>query len=177
MLNVTEGRNELAKYFKGRGAEIGVEQGAYSEVICKANPETTLYCVDAWRAYKGYRDHTRQSKLDGFYETTIARLKPYNATIIRKFSMDAVDDFPDQSLDFVYIDANHSYENVITDIYFWSAKVKKGGLIAGHDYIRRKGQDEFYGVVDAVNEYLKGYPSPLFIFRGDEVPSWLFINV
>jgi glycosyltransferase involved in cell wall biosynthesis len=49
--------------------------------------------------------------------------------------MQAVTDFADESLDFVYIDGNHQLKYVVEDIVEWTKKIKKGGIIAGHDYI------------------------------------------
>jgi len=163
-------RNELAKLFTGVGVEIGVERGHFAKVIGEYSSK--LYLVDPWKAYKGYREHVSQDKLDGFFEETKERLKNLNVEIIRKFSLEAVNDFEDESLDFVYIDSNHSYENVKADIEAWRKKVKKGGIVAGHDYKRFKGQAHMYGVVEAVNE-LK---DEVTIWRGDKSPSWNFIK-
>ena len=114
------GRNQLAELFAElgfiEGAEIGVESGAYSEVLCKANPKLHLNCIDAWITYKGYRDYTRPETIAGFYENAQKTLSQYNTTLIRKFSMDAVKDFKDESLDFVYIDGNHTFQFVTNDI-------------------------------------------------------------
>ena len=49
-------------------------------------------------------------------------------------SMEAVDQYKDESLDFVFIDGNHSYEFVFNDIKYWLPKVKIGAVLAGHDY-------------------------------------------
>lgn len=167
----------MVKEFKGIGAEIGVEQGIFSEIICKNKNVKKLYSIDAWKAYKGYRDHTRQKKLDGFFEITKKRLAPFNCEIVRKFSLDAVKDFMDNSLDFVYIDANHDYDHVYEDLTIWSKKVKKGGIISGHDYIRRKGQRQFYAVVSAVNDFVKNNNiSELLIYKKVSPASWAFIN-
>lgn len=54
--------------------------------------------------------------------------------------------FADASLDFVFIDANHSYEAVINDIRAWWPKIRPGGLLAGHDY-------SWTGVARAVHEF------------------------
>src|ERR1044072_1077147 len=122
------GRDDLANLFAELGfkvgAEIGVEQGLYSEVLAKANPAAKLFCIDAWCAYKNYRDHVSQDKIDGFYDASKARLASYNCTLLRAFSMDAVRDFADESLDYVYIDGNHKLDFVINDIIEWSKKVK-----------------------------------------------------
>jgi hypothetical protein len=170
-------RSDLAKKFLGIGAEIGVEQGIFSEIILRSGNVKKLYAIDAWEAYRGYRDHTRQAKLDRFYEISKNRLAPYNCKLVRKFSNVAALDFSDASLDFVYIDANHDYQYVTEDLANWSRKVKIGGIISGHDYIRRKGQDKYYAVVAAVNDFCSAnHISKLIICRGDKPPSWYFIK-
>jgi len=136
------GRDNLGELFHELGfkvgVEVGVEQGLFSEVLLKANPDLKLYCVDAWLAYTGYRDHVSQERLDGFVENTKQRLAPYDYELIRKYSMDAVKEFEDESLDFVYIDANHELPWVMNDLYYWGLKVKPGGIISGHDYYKSK---------------------------------------
>ncbi len=116
------------------GAEIGVEKGEFSEKICKVGLE--LYAIDPWSAYHGAgRSGLDQTKQDSLYNLSVQVLSPYaNCKIIRKTSMDAVKDFKAESLDFVYIDGNHCFRYVSEDIYEWFWKVKKGGIISGHDY-------------------------------------------
>lgn len=171
---------DFAPYLKERGfkvgVEIGVERGMFSKTLCSQYPEVKLYCIDPWKAYKTYREHVSQEKLDGFYEDTKQRLSHFNCEIIRKFSIDAVKDFEDESLDFIYIDANHNYENVMLDMILWLPKLKKGGMLAGHDYKKFKGQNHIYGVVPAVNDYAKFLGKELIIWRGDKSPSWSFIK-
>lgn len=168
-------REDLAKEFSGIGAEIGVEQGVFSEVICLSGKVKKLYSIDSWKAYREYKDHTRQKKLDNFYELSKMRLQPYNCELVRKFSVEASKDFLDESLDFVYIDANHDYKHVYEDISTWIKKVKSGGIVSGHDYIRRKGQDQFYAVVQAVNDFVKANNiKELSIYEKDAPPSWCF---
>lgn len=177
IVSLRQTRNDLARQFHGIGAEIGVEQGVFSEIICQTGTVEKLFSIDAWKAYRGYRDHTRQNKLDRFYEISQERLKSYHCQIVRKFSREAAGDFMDESLDFVYIDANHDYNHVYEDLTIWSKKVKHGGIISGHDYIRRKGQKQFYAVIGAVNNFVKANKiKGLTIYRGDVVPSWMFVN-
>ena len=55
------------------------------------------------------------------------------ANLIRNFSNQAVNEFEDESLDFVFIDASHDFHSVNEDIYLWKNKVNKGGMVSGHD--------------------------------------------
>lgn len=172
-IDVQKTRNELAELFTGFGVEVGVERAHFSKVITQfANH---VYGVDPLKAYKGYRDHVSQDKLDGFYQEVLERMKGRPYTHIRKFSVEAAKDFEDESLDFVYIDANHDYEHVKEDLHAWTPKVKEGGVVAGHDYIKRKGQKDLYNVVEAVDEFcIENGVEELFIYRGDRSPSWMF---
>jgi len=174
----------LAKLGLNKGVEIGVEAGIYSEVLCKANPNIDLYCVDSWKAYSGYRDHTSQSVMEDLYWTALKRLSPYRAEFIRKFSMHAVRDFNDNELDFVYIDGNHEFQHVVNDICEWTKKVRPGGIVAGHDYIRRKNNGYLMHVIPAVHAYCDAYDiKPLFVLGKkyddgprDKVRSWFFVK-
>jgi hypothetical protein len=155
------------------GAEIGVEQGVYSERLCKLIPGLRLYSVDAWTAYGGYRDHVSQEKLDGFYANTVERLALYNCDVIKSFSVPASELFADGSLDFVYIDGNHDFVNATQDIHYWSPKVRKGGIVAGHDFRRVKNCH----VVDVVTGWTKAYGiEPWFVIRGDKSSSWFWVK-
>jgi len=160
------GRANLAELFKELGfkvgVEIGTERGLYAQVLCEANPGVHLFCIDPWIAYKGYYDHTWQEKISKSYEIAKQTLEPYNCTIIRKFSMDAIKDFKDNSLDFVYIDGNHRFEFVVDD-FSWEKKVRPGGIISGHDFIRFSHQRNCH-VTEAVTGYTLSYLiSPWFL--------------
>lgn len=138
------GRDNMAGLFGelgfNQGAEIGVELGLYSEVLCKANPNLHLTCVDPWLAsaydpaFGTHAVDTEQEKYDERYAECVERLAPYNATIIRDTSLEAAKHFPDNFFDFVYIDANHDFPNFINDLHQWTKKVKIGGIVSGHDY-------------------------------------------
>lgn len=70
-----------------------------------------------------------------------------NLSFLRMESVQAVKTFADESVDFVFIDADHDYEHCAEDIRNWSKKLKPGGILAGHDYY-----DAFPGVMQAVQE-------------------------
>jgi hypothetical protein len=115
------------------GAEIGTSKGVFAEAICKAGLK--LYCVDPYLDYEDYYPGDKKLfvKLE---DEARKRLAPYDVTFIKKMAIEAVNDIPDGSLDFVYIDGNHEFKYVAEDLWDWSKKVRKGGCISGHDYFR-----------------------------------------
>ena len=75
---------------------------------------------------------------------------------IRMYSADAVKEFPDKHFDWVFIDANHSYEACLEDLRLWAPKVCDDGLLCGHDFaMHGAARAAKYGVVDAVKEFVK----------------------
>ena len=144
------------------GAEIGVEQGKYAEVLCSSNPDAKYYAVDPWLHYRSYRDHVNQEKLEGFYEATRERIRKYDSEIIREFSVDAAKHFKDGQLDWVYIDGNHTLPYIVKDLEAWVPKVRKGGIVSGHDYIKNKNGNNH--VVQAVCAWVDSYSvAPWFL--------------
>lgn len=129
-------RNNLAELFGelnyNLGAEIGVRFGRFSRKFLINNQDLKLYCVDPW---DGYDDNKYPpAKQQEIYLRAVKKLSGYNVVIIRKTSMDALAEFKDESLDFVYIDGNHRFDFVCPDIIEWSKKVRSGGIVACHDY-------------------------------------------
>ena len=112
-------------------------------------------------------------------------MEPYNYTIIRKTSADALGEIGDESLDFVYIDANHDFPNFIFDLHNWSKKVKMGGIISGHDYTIFSFKKHNH-VKRALDAYARSYRMiPLFIvgafeyipgFIRDRYRSWFWVK-
>lgn len=169
-------RETLAELFAElnfvKGAEIGVEKGIYSEILLQKNPKLELFAIDAWTAYKGYRDHVTQEECDNLLAEATKRLSIYNANIIKGFSTDVAKDFEDNSLDFVYIDGNHEYSHVVADISAWEKKVKVGGIVSGHDYIKRKGGEYYMHVIPAVSGFVESYRiKPLMVLGRKELAN------
>ncbi len=132
------GRNDLPEFFKDMGYKVGVEIGTatgdYAEILSKDGLK--LYTVDPYQDYSDYHVPNIQKRLDSEILKAQERLKPYDCTMIRKTSVEAAQDFEDNSLDFVYIDGHHGIKFVMEDLYEWSKKVRKGGCISGHDFVR-----------------------------------------
>lgn len=183
------GRDNLPIWYKNLGfkvgAEIGVAAGVYSEVLCKLNPGVKLYLIDTWKTYPGYRAYIKQDALDSFFAEAKKRLTNYDVTFIKSFSADAIKQFKDNSLDFVFIDGNHSYNYVLQDIELWIKKIRPGGIISGHDYLR-KPVPTTHDVIGAVRDYTqKNNINPWFLLGRqakntgeirDKCRSWFWIK-
>ena len=129
-----------------KGAEIGVAAGEHSESMLRNIKVCNLLCVDFWSTSWSRKLEAEARKRLGAYK---------NATIIKATSMEAARQIPDGALDFVYIDANHDFDYVMEDLITWSRKVRKGGIISGHDYDHSHSQID--RVVPAVNAYVKAH--------------------
>ena len=157
-------------YLTGIGAEIGVERGNFSRLITSQWPGR-LHCVDMW-------DH------EEIYETACKTLLVAGSRceMNRGASVDVAKMFPDDCLDFVYIDADHDYEHCKQDIEAWFPKVRNGGLVAGHDYLDwtiDQGAVVNFGVKQAVTEFCvkNGYKLHLTtddFFEGVPYQTWWF---
>ena len=130
--------------------EVGSWKGKSSSYMCveiaNSQKDIEFFCVDHFLGsveHKGYED------LPQLYETFISNMKPVEKyyKVLKMTSTEAADTFEDASLDFVFIDAGHEYENVKSDIQAWLPKVKTGGVLAGHDISSSP-------VNEAVNEVL-----------------------
>lgn len=178
------------------GAEIGTSKGRYAKWLFAKIKGLKLFCVDPWEVYDDYielHDKSKQGLFDRYFEETKQRLAGKNVEFIRKYSIDAIKDFLDNSLDFVFIDGNHTFEYVIEDIAAWEKKVRHGGIVSGHDYWNSFNKRHYYvpnlnpvekmklcQVKDAVDAWTKtNQINPWFITspsRLDKFPSWLWIK-
>jgi len=186
-------RDELPKFFKEIGfkigAEVGVYKAAFTEKFCKEGLE--MYAIDPWMAYSGAgRTQKVQERQDFLFEHSTRVLSPYeNCEIIRKTSVDALKDFKDGSLDFVYIDGDHEFGHIATDIVEWTKKVKSGGIVSGHDYFCTdpRARNTVCNVGPIVDAYVKVFGIENFWTLGRSKPlseeakddrylSWMFIR-
>lgn len=188
-------RDDLPEFFKGMGFKVGAEIGVYKGDFTKklAAHGAKIFGIDPWQAYGAYHDKNYKSfqdRQDFLYKHSQYAVRNFpNVTLIRKKSMDAVEDFADESLDFVYIDGHHGFRYVADDIWEWSRKVRVGGVVAGHDYAKgRKGPRDPYTlhvkhVVDAYTEacfidnwYLIGSEIKVEGEKRDNWRSWFWIK-
>jgi hypothetical protein len=154
----------------GRVVEVGVELGRNARVILAQNQPAELTLVDPWRHLPGSDwerlDEGATLNLDDNYQ--IVRSLFYGdprVTLMRKLSTEAAALFPDESLDIVYIDADH-YQ-AAQDIAAWWPKVKPGGYLCGHDYT----MNEWIKVQRDVDAFALRVDLPLYVTQ-EQWPSW-----
>ncbi len=144
------------------GAEIGVEKGKTSCQLLKNSPKLVLHMIDPWcvpppdSSYAKENDTNAQKSAEeheAHYKKALRSVAfaGKRAVIHREYSETVAKTVPDKSLDFVFIDGDHSYEGVSKDIQLWLPKIKPGGFLSGHDYFHPK----LPGVKKAVDEVFK----------------------
>lgn len=161
--------------------EIGVWKGqsaAYMAVeLINKNKQIKFDCVDTWNGSEEHLDATDAVSFepnllkdkDWLYNHFLENITPVNHIItpIRKPSLEAATLYGDNSLDFIFIDASHDYENVLADIKAWYPKTKHTtGVISGHDY--SWGPE----VKKAVHDFF----DPLDLSIQEQEGCWVVIN-
>jgi hypothetical protein len=135
------------------GVEVGVRDGRNALDLVRYLNILKIYLVDD---FKEYQDGTARLYTQEDQEMELQKLIKYTDHVFDKFvlirqsSKLARDIFPFGTMDFVYIDGNHSYESVKDDLIWWN-QVREGGIFGGHDYDSYDGQD----VKKAVDEFVK----------------------
>jgi Methyltransferase domain len=158
-------RDRLLRYLpsNARVAEIGVAKGHFTQQVRTVCKPSFYALVDPWRhqsenVYYGDSNNAAQADQDRRHDAVSKRFasnKPgRECKVFRMFSADAVKEFPDRYFDWVFVDANHSYEACLEDLRLWAPKVRDDGLICGHDFaVHGAARAAKFGVVDAVKEF------------------------
>lgn len=173
-MSVTRGFIEFIqqkKLFALNCVEVGVCSGDHAVGMLENLLIDRLYLVDDYPEYQDISSFINKQKQEETYKTMIDNIGEYLAKIvlITKPSVFASTLFLDANFDYVYIDCDHSYENVRQDLCAWYPKVKKEGYLAGHDY------DEHHkeGVVKAVDEFALKHNLKVLTLRGTD---WVLIK-
>lgn len=148
------------------GAEIGVHTGMLTSVLLRSCPQLKLYAVDNWWAVPPKPKN--EEELKDWVDIGLAGRNPVRdrkrfnqrtalfkdrLTVLYGDSVEMAKKVKDNSLDFVFIDADHRYESVMADLAAWVPKVKGDiGVICGHDYHHPRFPD----VTKAVDECFDG---------------------
>lgn len=174
---------DLAKSLEltGKGVEIGVQIGKFSELILRQSSLSVLYSVDPWHnfseeEYSNDAANVSQQKQDENYQLTVNRLSSFGdrSVIIRKTSKDFSYTVEDNELDFIFIDGNHGYEYVKEDLNLWWPKVRAGGLFSGDDYLfTPQGETP---VKNAVDEFMREKNQKFYLTSQEKFPRWYCIK-
>lgn len=170
---------ELLNHFglSGDAVEIGVAEGRNAEVLISQPAIKKLYLIDAWQRLEQAGDGANdQNWHDRNYKEAQERVSKFKekAVFLKGLSQDMIKQIPDDSLVLAYIDGDHSYEGALRDLRAIYSKVKRGGIIAGHDYLNLS-----YGVNQAVTEFLENRTYlKLHVIKEDEdsMASFWFVK-
>jgi predicted O-methyltransferase YrrM len=130
------------------GLEIGCSEGDTSIFLLSSNPNLRLISIDPYVEYLDWNGNQLNDRPNLFHKTK-ERLSSYSNrfVLIRDYSDNAISQFENESLDFIFIDGLHTYEQVKKDCENYYSKIKPGGLFSGHDY------NTIPAVNKAVNEF------------------------
>jgi predicted O-methyltransferase YrrM len=120
------------------GCEVGCYAGTNVVYFLENLPNLSkLYTIDPYIEYQdGPTNFVSQDHCDKIKTVFLENIAPFNDRVefINETAVDAVDKIPNNSLDYIFIDGDHSYEAVNRDIRNYYSKVKSGGIFAGHDF-------------------------------------------
>ena len=169
-LSFIKTRADIPTFLTNVGAEkiceVGVAEGYNFNRLLVSNLKLAV-AVDIWKItdIKSQNDYPfSQEQKDSFYNNMVElSKKDSRVKVVRDFSINASKQFEDNFFDFVYIDADHTYEAVYKDLCAWYPKVRPGGVLAGHDYFENKTEDLEYGVIKALNRFREENNLPIHV--------------
>ena len=138
------------------GAWFGKSTNYMGSKIAQSEKDILFYAVDTFKGTPDEDIHTSiVNKFHGdifqeFMDNVVLSDNLEHILPIKDTSLNASALFAPASVDFVMIDAGHSYNDVMADLHTWWRKVKPGGILAGDDY------GVFPGVTDAANDFFRG---------------------
>ena len=167
--NRTEFLNELSTYLPKEitAIELGVFDGAFSKEILDILLPQKLYLVDPFEANEEtYGDamqittaYSTRNELSLVTDKFKYEINHEQVIVDKAYSYDAVNNYQNNYFDFIYIDASHLYKDVKRDLNDWLSKLKKGGLMCGHDYVL------MFGVIPAVKEFCIEHNFEMILFN------------
>lgn len=154
--------NVLLKLIKKNGyrkiVEVGVAQGWTSKHILE-------HTEDVLRTYIGVDPYLLPERKDQLREAQSVYKHQAKARLMVMTSEKASKKLTSQRFDLIFLDADHTYNNIKEDIKLWLPKVRRGGILCGHDY----NMNTFPGVVMAVNaafghNNIELYPDDVWVY-------------
>jgi len=135
----------------GETAEIGVLDGKFSRRIIDVAQPRRHHMIDPWSLETESETHFNEVQTKFASEIDTGK-----AVLHRGLSNDMAKEIADRSLDWVYIDGDHTYKGAMDDLIHYAPKVKPGGHVLGHDYAdHQPAKNIEFDVVRAVNDFVR----------------------
>lgn len=161
------------------GVEVGVWRGEFSAYLLSHWPGK-LWLVDSWEERENYLDVANVSREQhaANYQAALDAVAPHagRVDIIKGCSVCAAPFFDGGCLDFVFLDAEHSYEAVTEDLNAWLPKLRPGGLMCGHDFLNYSGPLGEFRVKAAVLDFTRERGAQVYASREPWPSLWYFVN-
>lgn len=165
-VQVFDNREKMIRFFVKEGmvgCEVGVFAGEFAESLVRRKPKS-LTLIDCWSSpdgmlFSGDVDGNNGVNLpqEYLYGLVVSRFGNVDTVkILRGWTFEKIPLIPDNSLDYVYMDADHSYEGMKRDLQLIQPKLKPDGLLMGHDYEMNFAKAKIpwkFGVQQAVDEF------------------------
>jgi len=174
-------------------AEVGVFRGRFAEHILTSCPSVErYYLLDPWRHLDDWDKPANKDDdiFEQYYQEVLARTEPYadKRVVLRGTTAEVADEIEDGSLDFVYIDGDHTLRGITVDLLKLYPKVRDGGWIAGDDFCRSIFQHSAeyeptlvfpYAVyfAEAVGVPIHALPHNQFLLRKDPALGYSFVDL
>lgn len=151
-------------------AEIGVDEGKFSQLIHKKVKPAKFHLIDMWGT-----DRFHDGKFEAVKTYFSEEIEEGTVQIHKTMSTKAAHDFADEYFDWIYIDTDHSYETTRDELKLYAPKMKPGGIMAGHDYRMGNWVSSYrYGVIEAVHEFCVNHDWELVYLTAEPTESQSF---
>lgn len=153
----------------GNYLELGVMRAEGLRIWNKYKPKR-LIGIDVWTndGNPNVTNNLSTEFIENCYKQSIQYMLEHpNVQLIRAYTQDMVQFFPDNFFDFIYVDDDHSKPATLRTLQFWWPKVVSGGLLCGHDYTHQ------FGVIEAVSEFLPTIEISRFHYTEDNPASFI----
>lgn len=164
-------------------AEIGVLHGGFAAAILKFTKPYELHLVDLWKQQEPavYDDKANDpdDEQERRYRVVLHRFRraisERQVVVHRGYSSDMIPTLP--TLAWVYLDANHTQLAVLEDLLLVNSRIRRDGIIVGHDYCEGDDEGRLFGVIPAVTEFLAAHSHYELVFITDEPwPSYVLAS-
>ena len=169
-------------YRTGVGAEVGCLRGEFARFLSRVYKGRIL-CIDSFDEHEGMsydKPFFPPSKGEEIERICRANLEGTHCEVIKGYSVEVARTISNGSLDWVFIDADHRYEAVKADLEAWFPKVRKGGIMSGHDYkhftVHLPTGDYVFGIIEALNEFCGKHGYKFNLLDRRKFASWYFIK-